>query len=65
MEEKPLGEQLSQWLALFPDAINIQKRKQKHSCRHRTQKLKRLVGKTMPSTRISLQTLNSAISRSS
>ena len=58
-------QQLSKWLALFPDVINIQKRKQKRSYRHRTQKLKRLVGKTIPSTRVSSQTLNSAISQSS
>ena len=58
-------QQLSKWLALFPDVINIQKRKQKRSYRHRTQNLKRLVGKTIPSTRVSLRTLNSAISQSS
>ena len=61
----PLLIYLSKWLALFPDVINIQKRKQKRSYRHRTQKLKRLVGKTISSTRLSLQTLNSAISQSS
>ena len=56
-----LRQQLSNWLALFSDLISIQQRKQKRII----QKLKRLVGKTMPSIRISLQTRNSAISQSS
>ena len=39
----------SDWLALFPNLISIQNRKQKHNCWHRIQKLTGLVGKTMPS----------------
>ena len=58
-------QQLSNWLALFSDLISIQKLKQKRNCWHRIQKLKRLVGKTLPSIRIRLQTRNSAISQSS
>ena len=58
----PFRQQLSKWLALFPDVINIQKRRRKRSYQHGTQKLKRLVGKTIPSTRVCLQTMNSAIS---
>ena len=56
-----LRQQLPNWLAMFPSLISIQKRKQKRDCCQRIQKLKRLVGKTMPSWRICLQTRNSAI----
>ena len=40
-----LRQQLSNWLALFPNLISIQKRKQKRSCWHIIKKLKKLVGK--------------------
>ena len=40
----------SDWLALFPNFISIQKWKQRGNCWHRIQKFEvRLVGKIMPS----------------
>ena len=43
-----LRQQLPNWLALFSNLIGIQKRKQNHNYWQRIQKLKTLVGKTMP-----------------
>ena len=53
---------LTNWLALFSNLIDIQKRKNKCNCRHRIKNLQRLVGKGV---RFCSQTADSVISDSS